>query len=259
MARARGEIHWLWRLLLIPLFALYVQLFDEFDFLWHMTTVRLVDYAWNFVFLGACIAGLILLMAASPSRKSLFALGAMLLLTPELLECSYGMSESGMMVSQIQFDVIAFAIRLTCALWGLLLLRGPKKREWEKAVLWLFMMMRTVGLYLWKGSGYLDLWPQEIRIFAISVMIGAAADGVYRGLCLADVLTPILTGAWFLAAGILPTMDTKVVLYIEITLCLVYATVLICSKPAKNMYTGFILTLLGMISYAAVYLLNGYI
>lgn len=260
MARARGEIHWLWRLLLIPLFALYVQLFDEFDFLWHIAEVRLVDYAWNFVFLGACLTGLVLLMAASPSRKSLFALGTVLLLTPEILEYSYRMGESGMMVGEIDFDIIQIAIGVTGALWGLLMLRGPKKREWEKAVLWLFMLMRTAGLYFWKDAGsHGYFWYDDARLFVLSVLIGAAADSVYRALCLADVLTTLIAGAWLFVAPLLPTMDIKVVLYIEVTLSLVYATVLICSKPSRNMYIGFILTLLGMISYAAVYLLNGLI
>lgn len=264
MARARGEINWLWRLLLIPLFGLYLQMFECFDFVMHIGEIRILDYVWNLVFLGAGVVGVILLMAAAPGRKLLAALGMVLLLAPEILLASdaytYDMNNLYMRITSLHPNVIGTAIRLTGAFWGLLMLRGPKKREWEKTVLWLIMIMRCAALFFWEDAAdYGYIWYMDVKMFVLSVIIGAAADSVYRGLCLADVLVPVLAGAWIFLPSLIPNVEIKVILYAEAVLCVVYSTVLLCAKPARKMYWGFIFTLLGMVAYAAVYLLNGYI
>ena len=261
MARSRGEIHWLWRLLLLPLFVLYLKLFDQFDFIWHIGSIQPIDYAWNFALLGVCAAGLVCLMCSSPNRRALAALGMLLLLAPEIPEFGTRMGGIGISVSSIRLTIGMFVIRATGTLWGLLMMRGPKKREWEKVMLWLFLLARIALLNVWKdaeANGY--FWYNDVRLFALSIVIGAAADSVQRGPCLADLLTPVVAGGWLLAAGILPVaMDIRVVLYIVVTLCLVYATVLMCAKPARNFYWGFIFALTGLIANAAVYLFDGLI
>lgn len=263
MARVRGEVHPLWRLLLVPLFLGYLKLFDAFDFVFHITSVRFIDYAWNFVLLGVCFTGLVLLVLANPRRRLLAGIGMALVLSPLYLEGLQGGSQyfrtniTGMQITNIPLDVISLAVFFSGSVWGLFMLRGPKKREWEKAVLFLFMIGRLAGLFVWPQAGeHGYFWYSDACLFAVSILVGAAADAVYRGLCLADVVTSLLCGGWLIAAEYFKNINLEIILYAAMALSIVYITVLMCSKPGKNMYLGFILSLLGMIAMGSMYLLN---
>ncbi len=263
MARVRGEVHFLWRFLLAPLFVAYLKLFDAFDFVFHIASVRFIDYVWNFVLLGVCALGLALLICANPRRRLLAGIGMALVLSPLYLEgLQDGMlnlrsNAAGVQITNIPLNVISLFIFFSGALWGLLMMRGPKKREWEKAVLFLFLAGRLAGLFVWPDAGkYGYFWFSDARLFAISILVGAAADAVYRGLCAADVVTAVLCGGWLIAAEYLKDVNIEIILYASMALSIVYMTVLLCSKPAKNMYLGFILSLLGMVAMGSMYILN---
>lgn len=263
MARVRGEVHFLWRFLLAPLFVAYLKLFDAFDFVFHIASVRFIDYVWNFVLLGVCTLGLALLICANPRRRLLAGIGMALVLSPLYLEgLQDGMlnlrsNAAGVQITNIPLNVISLFIFFSGALWGLLMMRGPKKREWEKAVLFLFLAGRLAGLFVWPDAGkYGYFWFSDARLFAISILVGAAADAVYRGLCAADVVTAVLCGGWLIAAEYLKDVNIEIILYASMALSIVYMTVLLCSKPAKNMYLGFILSLLGMVAMGSMYILN---
>lgn len=263
MARVRGEVHFLWRLLLVPMFVGYLKLFDAFDFVFNIAHVKFIDYAWNFVLLGVCIAGVVLLIIANPRRRLPAGIGMALLLSPMYLESQQAGSQFfrtnalGMQITNIPLNVISIAVFVSGAVWGLLMIRGPKKREWEKAVLALFLSGRLACLFMWpEASKYGYFWYNDAKIFALSILVGAAADAVYRGLCAADVVTLILCGGWLIAADYLKNVNLEVILYVCMALSIVYITVLMCSKPAKNMYLGFILSLLGMIAYGGMYIVN---
>lgn len=263
MARVRGEIHFLWRLLLIPMFAVYLKLFDAFEFVFHLSGVYFIDYAWNFILLGVCFLGLALLMFANPRKRLLAGAGMTLVLSPLYLEGLQGGSQyfrtaaSGIQITNIPFNAISLFVFFSGCMWGLMMMRGPKKREWEKAVLFLFLIGRLAGLFVWPDAGkYGYFWYNDARLFAISILVGAAADAVYRGLCAADVVTALLCGGWLIAAEYLKEINIEIILYTAMALSIVYSTVLLCSKPAKNMYLGFILSLLGMVAMGSMYLLN---
>ncbi len=263
MARVRGEIHFLWRLLLLPMFVGYLKLFDAFDFVFRITEIQFVDYVWNFILLGVCFLGLVCLIAANPRRRLLVGIGIALVLSPLYLEglqdgvLNLRTNAAGVQITNIPLNVISLFIFFSGCAWGLLMLRGPKKREWEKAVLFLFLIGRLVGLFVWKDAGeYGYFWFSDARIFAISILVGAAADAVYRGLCAADVVTVILCGGWLIAAEYLKNINLEIILYAAMALSIIYSTVLLCSKPAKNMYLGFILSLLGMVAMGSMYILN---
>ena len=263
MARVRGEVHFLWRLLLVPLFLAYLKLFDVFDFVFHILSVRFIDYAWNFVLLAVCILGLVFLLFANPRRRFLAGAGMGLVLSPLYLESlqdgmlNFRTGAAGVQITNIPLNVISLLIFFSGCMWGLLMLRGPKKREWEKAVLFLFLIGRLAGLFVWPDAGkYGYFWYSDARLFAISILVGAAADAVYRGLCAADVVTALLCGGWLIAAEYLKDINIEIILYAAMALSIVYLTVLLCSKPAKNMYLGFILSLLGMVAMGGMYLMN---
>ncbi|MBR3928614.1 MAG: hypothetical protein IKJ65_06380 [Clostridia bacterium] len=263
MARVRGEVHFAWRLVLLPLFLGYLKLFDAFDFVFQMASVRFIDYVWNFVLLGVCFLGLVLLIAANPRRRLLAGLGMALVLAPLYLESlqdgtlNFRTAASGVQITNIPLNMISMGVFFSASVWGLLMMRGPKKREWEKAVLFLFLIGRLAGLFVWPDAGkYGYFWFSDARLFAISILVGAAADAVYRGLCAADVVTAFLCGGWLVAAEILKEVNIEIILYAAMALSIVYATVLLCSKPAKNMYLGFILSLLGMVAMGSMYIMN---
>lgn len=263
MARVRGEVHFLWRLLLVPLFLAYLKLFDAFDFVFQIASVRFIDYVWNFVLLGVCFLGLVMLIAANPRRRLLAGIGMALVMSPLYLEglqdgaYNFRTSVTGVQITNIPLNVISLAVFFSGCVWGLLMMRGPKKREWEKSVLFLFLIGRLAGLFVWPDAGkYGYFWFSDAKLFAVSILVGAAADAVYRGLCAADVVTAILCGGWLIAANYLKDVNIEIILYAAMTLSVIYATVLLCSKPAKNMYLGFILSLLGMVAMGSMYILN---
>ena len=263
MARVRGEVHFLWRLLLVPMFIGYLKLFEAFDFVFHLASVNFIDYVWNFVLLGICLAGLVLLIIANPRRRLPAGIGMALVLFPLYLEglqdgsYNFRTAASGVQITNIPLNVISLFVFFSGSVWGLLMMRGPKKREWEKSVLFLFLVGRLAGLFVWPEAGkYGYFWFSDAKLFAVSILVGAAADAVYRGLCAADVVTVILCGGWLLAADFLKDINIEIILYAAMALSIVYATVLLCSKPAKNMYLGFILSLLGMVAMGSMYILN---
>lgn len=263
MARVRGEVHFLWRLLLVPMFVGYLKLFEAFDFVFHISSVKFIDYVWNFVLLGVCFLGLALLIAANPRRRLLAGIGMALVLSPLYLEgLQDGMlnlrtSAAGVQITNIPLNVISLFVFFSGSVWGLLMMRGPKKREWEKAVLFLFLIGRLAALFVWPDAGkYGYFWFSDAKLFAVSILVGAAADAVYRGLCAADVVTAILCGGWLIAAEYLKEINIEIILYAAMALSIVYSTVLLCSKPAKNMYLGFILSLLGMVAMGGMYIIN---
>ena len=144
MARVRGEVHFLWRLLLVPMFLAYLKLFDVFDFVFHIASVRFIDYVWNFVLLGVCFLGLVFLIAANPRRRLLAGIGMALVLSPLYLEglqdgaYNFKTAATGVQITNIPLNAISLAVFFSGCVWGLLMMRGPKKREWEKTVLFLF-------------------------------------------------------------------------------------------------------------------------
>ena len=116
MARVRGEVHFLWRLMLVPLFLAYLKLFDAFDFVFQIASVRFIDYVWNFVLLGVCFLGLVMLIAANPRRRLLAGIGMALVLSPLYLEglqdgaYNFRTSVTGVQITNIPLNVISLAV-----------------------------------------------------------------------------------------------------------------------------------------------------
>jgi len=255
MARRRGEAHFLWRLILIPAFLMYLRLFDSFDFLMNLGKVNFVEYARNFLILSASAIGLVCLMLASPGRRLLLSAGLVLVSLPMWLETGFHMGAAGLAVDEIlNANAISVVVTASGALWGTLMVRGPKGREWEKAVLFLFLLVRSAAILMWPPANI--VWFTDARLFVLAVCAGALADSVYRGPCLGDALVPLISGAWMAIVNFYPALDVGIVMYAVCALALVGATYFMCSKPAKNLYAGFILTLLGAACVSASYLIN---
>ena len=255
MARKRGEAHFLWRLLLIPAFALYISFFDCFEFLLKPQSINFVEYARNFLFLGASLIGLMCLICASPSRRLLLSVGVVLLTLPVWLDTGYHMGAAGKAIDEIKAaDLPNVILTASGCLWGTLMVRGPKGREWEKTILFLILLARVSAILMWPKAQV--IWFMDASLFAFSVLVGALADCVYRGPCLADLLIPVVAGGWILLIGWYKSLDISLVMYAMIALSLVLITYFLCTKPAKKMYLGFILTLFGVMTVSGMYLIN---
>ncbi|MBQ3079188.1 MAG: hypothetical protein IJC48_04205 [Clostridia bacterium] len=256
MARKKGENLFLWRLVLIPAFLFYLRLFECFDFIMNLGSVNFVEYARNFLILGAAALGLILVIAASPSRRLLLSVGFVLILLPAWLDTGFHMGPAGMAVDEIQnADALSLAFAASGCLWGTLMVRGPKGREWEKAILFLVLIARSAGLIMWTEIN--AVWYTDAMVFALSVCLGSLSDSVYRTPCLGNLFVPAVSGGWILLVGWLKAIDVSIAMYIVIALSLVLITYFLCTKPSRKMYLGFILTLFGACAAAAQYFLIG--
>ncbi len=252
MKRSGGDINVLWRLLLIPAFLGYLYAFEFFKLIFE-SSASFEQHAWDYLMLAACVAGFLCIMFASSNRKTVLAVGLILITIPIWLGMSAGVDvSSAKKINAADLDYAKIALCASAALWGLLPVRGKRAREWEKAPLAIALIIRAAAIALLDVSD--DFWLCDSIMFALSTLIGCAVDCAYRAPCLPDIAVPVITCGW-LALAMCAVTDVKYALYASIALSLVCVTALFRSKPVRKLYTGHMLTLAGMIANAVVMLM----
>ncbi len=253
MKRKSGDINPLWRLLLIPAFMGYLYAFDFFKLIFK-SSAPFEQNAWSYLMLAVCIAGFLCFMFASSNRKTVLAAGLILITIPVWLGIYAGIDVSGAKkIDTSKLDYIKIALYASCALWGLLPIRGKRAREWEKAPLAIALIMRVSAIALLNLAD--DFWIIDSIMFALSTLIGCAVDCAYRAPSIPDITVPAITCGW-LALALNAVIDVKYALYASIALSLVAITALSRAKPIRKLYTGHMLTLAGMLANAVVILLS---
>lgn len=261
--KTKGELSRIWRILLVPMLAGYVWLLafmnmDALAFVKSAGSATMLEYGRNYVVLAACVLGFLMLVFGSAGRRLMLAAALALMTLPVWLDpfVSYSIGSVGTKaIGEIAFDKWPSMLgTMSAAFWGVLMVRGPKKREWEKAVIGLIMLAR-VGLITLRGEEMALSWVYDAFVMGVSVLIGAAVDCVYSGPALPDLIVPLCACAWVVLSLIEGALDVTIALYGTIVIALVAATAFICMKPLRKRYLGYIFALAGVAASCASILL----
>lgn len=246
----------MWRLALAPLFIGYLSLFAEFRFALHIPNAPFVEYARNYLMLFACIAGFIMALFASPGRRALLGAGLILMLAPIWLPFQTRVGSLGEIALAEIADARALSLisRASAALWGLMMVRGPRGRDWEKSLLALALIARAGAMVVWRNE-YLD-WFDDTMLCSCAILAGALADCAYRGPCPPDLFVPLIAGGWLLVCFMYPAFNIVYLVAAGAVSALIGITALICMRPAKRMYAGYILALVGCLANCAAILIK---
>lgn len=268
MAHGRkGGVSPLWRILLIPLVFGYFRLLSFLDigtleFLSRANEASFLEYGRNYALAAACLAGFALLLFATPDRRGMLAAGLVLAVSPVWMNSfisTYNIGAAGAKaIGEIKIgDWTRLLSAASASLWGLLMVRGPKKREWEK-VIWgiafLFLIARRAAAED-EGTFY---WIYDAYTMGVSLLLGGAADAVFNFPVLPDALVPLTACAWVAAGLCFGVVTIETALYGAILLSLVGMTALLCLKPVRRRSIGFIFAFAGVaVNAASVLVLRG--
>lgn len=261
MAHARkGSVSPLWRILLIPLAFGYFRLLSFLDigtleFLSRVNEASFLEYGRNYALLAACLAGFALLLFASPDRRGMLGAGLVLAVSPVWMNsfiATYNIGAAGAKaIGEIKIGGWTRLLSAASAsLWGLLMVRGPKKREWEKAV-WGIAFLFLIACRARAEDEGTFFWMYDAYTMGVSLILGGAADAIYNSPALPDALVPLTACAWVAAGLCFGVVTIEAALYGAILLSLVGATALLCLKPARKRYLGYIFSFVGVAANAA--------
>lgn len=232
---------------------------DTLSFLRHLPSASFLEYGRNYLLLAACLCGMLMLLFGSPQHRAMLAAALVLTTAPVWLDTfiNYHMGAAGTQaIGEIALDKWPSILgTLSASFWGILMVRGPKKREWEKAVIGILMLSRVAFLTL-RGEQIALSWADDAFVTAASLLIGAAADAVYNGPILPDLLVPLCACGWVGLSLIFPVLSLNAALYCGILASLVGATALICSKPLRRRLIGYIFAFAGIAASCASVLLT---
>ena len=148
--RARGEAPWIFRILLLPMLYGYLRLlsfldYPSLDFVFQLPNAPFLTYGRNYLLLAACLLGFLLILFAAPGRRLPLGAGLLLLTCPVWMRAFlqfHAVQGGARAVGEVVLSrPLAIASAALSALWGLMMVRGPRRREWEKSLMalgWLF-------------------------------------------------------------------------------------------------------------------------
>ena len=258
--KGKGRVSPAWRALLIPLFLGYFRLLSFLDigtmeFIRNIKEAPFLEYGRNYAMLAACVVGFALLLFASADRRGMLAAGLILAASPVWMNgfvVTYNIGSAGAKaVGEIRIDGWARLLSAVCAsLWGLLMVRGPKKREWEKAVMGALFVVLIAYRTATEDADSV-FWMYDAYTMGVSLCVGGAVDAVNSAPTIPDALVPLTACGWVAAGLCFGVVSMEAALYGAILLSLVGATALLCRKPVRKRYIGYIAAFAGIAASAA--------
>lgn len=115
---------------------------------------------------------------------------------------------------------LAIASAALPALWGLMMVRGPRRREWEKSLIAVALLAR-VGYVTFLGRASAEACIDDMLLTGVAILIGAAVDCVYTAPTAADLCVPALALGWLFAAQVWRVLTLQYALLATIALSLV--------------------------------------
>lgn len=258
--RSRGEIHPLWRVFLFPLLFGYFKLLpfldiETLEFVNHLPQASFLEYGRNYILLGACALGFLLILLSSPKKRTMLGAGFLLLTLPvwanPFITYSVGSASGAKAIGKLKdLSLPSLFCAASGALWALLMVRAPRKQEWQKVVLGIALILRAAFLTLADAPDSY-FWLDDARLTGIALLTGTCVDWTHCGPRISSAAVPVIACGWLLAGVYFEWISLNAALYAAIALSLVGATALICSKPVRRFHTGLILAFFGIAAHAA--------
>lgn len=225
------------------------------EFLTNIKAASFLEYGRNYVMLASCLAGFALLLFASSDRRGALAAGFILITSPVWMNPfiqSYNIGAAGAQaIGEISLnDWPRLLMSVSVSLWGLTMVRGPKKREWEKAVIGI-LLIAGIAYRTSRGDDGSLFWMYDAYTMGVTLLIGGAVDAAYSAPVLPDALTPLAACGWVAAGLCFGIVSVETALYGAILVSLIGATALLCMKPVRNLYIGYIFAFAGVAAGAA--------
>ena len=258
--KRKGRVFPAWRVLLIPLFLGYFRLLSFLDigtmeFVLNIREASFLEYGRNYAMLAACVVGFALLLFASADRRGMLAAGLILAASPVWMNgfvAAYNIGSAGAKaVGEIRIDRWTRLLgAVGSSLWGLMMVRGPKKREWEKAVIGA-MLIALIAYRTAEEDADSVYWMYDAYTMGVSLCVGGAVDAVNSAPTIPDALVPLTACGWVAAGLCFGVVSMQTALYGAILVSLVGATALLCLKPVRRRYIGYIAAFAGIAASAA--------
>ena len=185
--RARGEAPWIFRILLLPMLYGYLRLlsfldYPSLDFVFQLPNAPFLTYGRNYLLLAACLLGFLLILFAAPGRRLPLGAGLLLLTCPVWMRAFlqfHAVQGGARAVGEVVLSrPLAIASAALPALWGLMMVRGPRRREWEKSLIAVALLAR-VGYVTFLGRASAEACIDDMLLTGVAILIGAAVDCVY--------------------------------------------------------------------------------
>lgn len=264
--RARGEAPWIFRLLFLPMLYGYLRLlsfldYNSLDFVFQLPNAPLLTYGRSYLLLAACVLGFLLVLFAAPGRRLPLGAGLLLLTCPVWMHgfLQFQAVQGGARaVGEAELSrPIAIASAALPALWGLMMVRGPRRREWEKSLIAVALLAR-VGYVTLLGRASADACINDMLLTGVALLLGAAVDCVYNAPTAADLYVPALALGWLFAAQVWHVLGLSYALLATIALSLVALILLLAAKPGRRRAYGYIWALVAVcVGASAILYLHG--
>lgn len=264
--RARGDAPWIFRLLLLPMLYGYLRLlsfldYPALDFVFQLPNAPFLTYGRNYLLLAACLLGFLLLLFAAPGRRLPLGAGLILITCPVWMHAfvSFHAVQGGARaVGEVALSrPLAVASAALPALWGLMMVRGPRRREWEKSLIAVALLAR-VGYVTLLGRASAGACIDDMLLTGIALLIGAAVDCVYTAPVAADFFVPALALGWLFAAQVWRVLSLQYALIATIALSLIVLILVLTAKPARRRAYGYAWALAAVsVGAAAILYLHG--
>lgn len=260
--RARGEAPWIFRILLLPMLYGYLRLlsfldYPSLDFVFQLPNAPFLTYGRNYLLLAAYLLGFLLILFAAPGRRLPLGAGLLLLTCPVWMRAFlqfHAVQGGARAVGEVVLSrPLAIASAALPALWGLMMVRGPRRREWEKSLIAVALLAR-VGYVTFLGRASAEACIDDMLLTGVAILIGAAVDCVYTAPTAADLCVPALALGWLFAAQVWRVLTLQYALLATIALSLVALILTLAAKPARRHAYGYAWALAAVTTTAAAIL-----